>query len=41
MEVSGLDLGIQALKEKIKKRDEQLDKSIGFVRKQNDEVKRI
>lgn len=41
IEISGLDLGINVLKEKIKKRDEQYDESEALVKKQADEVKRI
>ena len=34
-------MGIQASKEKIKKREDQVDKSEGFVKKQKEELRKI
>lgn len=39
--MSGLDIAISAMKEKIKKRDEQYQKSEAFVKRQREETRKI
>lgn len=41
MEVAGLDVALSAIKEKIKKREDQRNTAEGNVKRQKDELKKI